>query len=87
MPSQFAKSRLNAFNRQHGRCYYCDLPMWLHHPDEVASKLGVRPQTVSGLQCTAEHLVARQEGGKDTKDNIAAACRTCNGRRHRWLRH
>ncbi|HPE81703.1 MAG: HNH endonuclease [Chromatiaceae bacterium] len=56
--------------------------MWLHDPDEIAGALGVRSRTISGLQCTAEHLVARQDGGRDTKKNIAAACRTCNGRRH-----
>lgn len=83
MPSQFAKPRLKAFNRQQGRCYYCDLPMWLRHPDEIAGKLGVRPRTVSGLQCTAEHLVAQQDGGEGTAKNIVAACLTCNGRRHR----
>jgi len=32
---------------------------------------------------TAEHLEARCEGGADSTDNIVAACRFCNGRRHR----
>lgn len=83
MPKRIVKHRQNAFNSQQGRCCYCGMPMWLHHPDEVAGILGVKPRTVSGLKCTAEHLVARQNGGKDTKTNIVAACRTCNGRRHR----
>jgi 5-methylcytosine-specific restriction endonuclease McrA len=28
-------------------------------------------------------LVARQDGGKDTAENIVAACWFCNSRRHR----
>nr|WP_199918517.1 HNH endonuclease [Pseudomonas veronii] len=35
------------------------------------------------LQCTAEHLTARQDGGKDEVSNIVAACVTCNGGRHK----
>jgi len=35
-----------------------------------------------GRHATAEHLKARQDGGTDRRDNIAAACRTCNHRRH-----
>lgn len=35
-----------------------------------------------GRRATAEHLKARQEGGTDRRDNIAAACVRCNHRRH-----
>jgi 5-methylcytosine-specific restriction endonuclease McrA len=35
-----------------------------------------------GRDCTAEHLVARMDGGRDTRDNIVAACRRCNAARH-----
>ncbi|WP_414635381.1 HNH endonuclease [Azospira sp.] len=35
------------------------------------------------LQCTAEHLRARQDGGKNSPGNIAAACWYCNTRRHK----
>lgn len=83
MPNRIAKHRLKAFHRQQGHCHYCDLPMWLRNPEEVAGQLCVRPRTVAGLQCTAEHLVARKNGGRNTAENIVAACRTCNGRRHR----
>lgn len=31
---------------------------------------------------TAEHLQARCDGGKDTRENIVAAHRLCNSRRH-----
>ena len=34
------------------------------------------------LQCTAEHLCARKNGGGDTAVNIAAACLFCNRHRH-----
>ncbi|WP_245851516.1 HNH endonuclease [Pseudomonas segetis] len=34
------------------------------------------------FQCTAEHLRARQDGGKDSSLNIAAACKRCNRLRH-----
>ncbi|MCB1483339.1 MAG: HNH endonuclease [Hyphomicrobiaceae bacterium] len=37
----------------------------------------------SPRRCTAEHLVARCEGGPDTIQNIVAACWLCNNRRHR----
>lgn len=35
-----------------------------------------------GNDVTAEHLVARMDGGKDARGNIAAACRCCNAGRH-----
>ena len=34
------------------------------------------------LQCTAEHLLARKDGGGNGAGNIVAACMTCNRRRH-----
>lgn len=57
-----------AFERQDGRCYYCETPMWL--------KQGY-------LKCTAEHLKPVSEGGKDDPGNIVAACEFCNRTRHR----
>ncbi|MEJ8811404.1 HNH endonuclease [Variovorax ureilyticus] len=35
-----------------------------------------------GQHATAEHLHPRQDGGTDCRENIAAACRRCNHRRH-----
>lgn len=35
------------------------------------------------LRATAEHLDARQDGGRDTAANIAAACLHCNSTRHK----
>ncbi|MFD0320236.1 hypothetical protein [Lysobacter gummosus] len=34
-------------------------------------------------QCIAEHLLARRDGGRNTRGNIAAACWLYNQRRHR----
>ncbi|WP_296280672.1 HNH endonuclease signature motif containing protein [Pseudoxanthomonas sp.] len=52
--------------------------MWQGSPTELGlpSKLG------RWYQCTAEHLIARQDGGKNTPVNVVAACRLCNLRRH-----
>lgn len=71
--------RTLAFHAQAGRCCYCGLRMWLHCPSE----LGLRARSALPLQCTAEHLVAKQDGGKDVAENIAAACWLCNSRRHK----
>ena len=68
-----------AFNAQHGRCYYCGSAMWLVSPSE----LGLRRSAALVRQCTAEHLLARKDGGRNTRENIAAACWLCNQRRHR----
>ncbi|WP_376767606.1 HNH endonuclease signature motif containing protein [Rhizobium leguminosarum] len=38
------------------------------------------------LRCTAEHLKARRDGGRDIAGNIVAACQFCNGIRHRKKR-
>lgn len=71
--------RTSAFHAQNGRCYYCGLPMWLCSPHE----LSLRPRSAGPFQCTAEHLLARQDGGKDVADNVVAACHLCNLRRHK----
>jgi hypothetical protein len=68
---------------QGGRCYYCDQPMWEHKME-----LGERPDRWANgkpraLQCTAEHLIPRSDGGADTPENIVAACWFCNITRHK----
>ncbi|SEM25869.1 HNH endonuclease [Variovorax sp. YR750] len=35
-----------------------------------------------GRHVTAEHLVARADGGRNTRSNIVAACRRCSASRH-----
>ena len=83
MPSSLAKRRRAAFDRQNGRCHYCGFPMWLEDPAELSAPFGLSDRESARLQCTAEHLVARQDGGGDAADNIVAACRFCNATRHR----
>jgi len=76
MSRRLKPHRQQAFLRQDGRCYYCERRMWL----------GDKHRAARQLQCTAEHLIARQDGGRDSADNIAAACRFCNAARHRRRR-
>jgi hypothetical protein len=79
---QIVRSRNTAFRNQCGRCFYCDMPMWLKTPDELAAPLGLKTRVVRCLQCTAEHLQPKSEGGTERASNIAAACKLCNFRRH-----
>lgn len=84
MPSKIATLRERAYQRQNCRCCYCGLPMVLHSDlPSFADRLGIRPSGAQALLCTAEHLEARCDGGRDSQANIAAACVTCNQRRHR----
>ena len=85
MLKRLQKHRINAFARQFGRCCYCLLRMWLDNIQEFAESLGLTLGEAKRLQCTAEHLKARKDGGTDSKDNIAAACLHCNRQRH-WFR-
>jgi hypothetical protein len=82
MPKTLIKSRLKAFNLQHGRCIYCELPIWLNHPKAYAKKYNRTIKQTKFFQCTAEHLKPKQDGGKDADSNIVAACNYCNQKRH-----
>ncbi|MEA9475875.1 HNH endonuclease [Xanthomonas campestris pv. campestris] len=55
--------------------------MWLTSPNE----LGLRPRSARPYQCTAEHLVAQQDGGKGVAGNVVAAHARCNQGRHKRL--
>ncbi len=70
--------RTSAFYAQSGRCFYCGLPMWLTAPSE----LGLNASKARAFQCTAEHLVAQQDGGRDVSGNVVAAHSRCNQGRH-----
>ena len=83
MSNSITKHRRTAFKRQNGRCHYCGLPMWLKQPTELTARYSLNEGTLSRLRCTAEHLVARQDGGPNTRSNIVAACIHCNMTRHR----
>lgn len=82
MAKTIPQIRLEAFRRQAGRCYYCGVLMWLADPTAFASAHQLSGRQVRLLQCTAEHLQARQDGGKNSRENIVAACLRCNRQRH-----
>ena len=77
------KLRHQAFVRQSCRCYYCTLPIWENDPMEIATRYGICLRKAKHLRCTAEHLIAQQDGGGETAENITAACLWCNRMRHR----
>lgn len=68
--------------RQHWRCIYCDQPMWLKDLEAFAARHRLSSEQASLLQVTAEHLLPRCEGGRNSYANIAAACLHCNRMRH-----
>lgn len=74
--------RRTAFSEQNGCCFYCDSPMWLDDAVRFAAQHHLSVRQARWFQATAEHLVARCDGGRDA-GNIAAACRWCNWMRHR----
>ncbi len=74
--------RTRAAMRQHFRCIYCRLPVWTGDPQPLMRQFQLTPKEARSLQCTAEHLTARCDGGTDSADNIAAACLHCNRTRH-----
>jgi hypothetical protein len=83
MPNTLHKLRNAAYSTQQGRCYYCQVPMWLYVPEELTESLDLTHGEAAKLQCTAEHLRPRSEGGGETSNNIVAACLHCNGVRHK----
>lgn len=80
------KNRASAFINQGGRCIYCRRPMWQTHLREFAAANGLSKRQAKKRRCTAEHLLARADGGSNRGTNIAAACLFCNSRRHQ-LKH
>ncbi len=68
--------RQTAHKQQNGRCFYCGFPML------AASEIG-SSRILKRFLCTAEHVIARSEGGSSAPTNIVAACYFCNQTRHR----
>ena len=77
------RSRSLAFRQQRECCFYCGLPMWQSDLLAFAKRHGLSDKQAAGLQCTAEHLTARSDGGGDGTGNIVAACLYCNRQRHK----
>jgi len=83
MRSRLTKNRKAAMNEQSGLCYYCCQPMWAADIEAFCKRFGISRKRAMWHQATAEHLRAQCDGGTDRPDNIVAACRFCNGHRHR----
>jgi 5-methylcytosine-specific restriction endonuclease McrA len=83
MSKTVQKNRLNAFIKQNGRCYYCGSLMWMENPQEFAKTHSISLKNAKQLLCTAEHVIAKCDGGTNSNENIVASCRHCNKTRHR----
>ncbi|MBK5567057.1 HNH endonuclease [Ensifer sp. SSB1] len=57
--------------------------MWERDPQLFVRRYGVSRKEAQRFRCTAEHLVARHQGGNNGQANIVAACQFCNRARHR----
>ena len=77
------KLRTRAAHCQNLRCWYCGFPIWTADSAAFASQFAISARQAMHFQCTAEHLVARQDGGRDEPGNVVAACIHCNRTRHR----
>jgi HNH endonuclease len=82
MSVRLANLRRQAATMQRFRCFYCNLPMWERDSSSLAEAFSLSTRQLRLLQCTAEHLHPRSEGGRDSTQNIVAACHFCNRGRH-----
>ena len=82
MTTGIAHLRAQACLAQGGLCYYCGFKMCVNEPDTFARSYKISARQLRQVRCTAEHLTARQDGGTDTRANIAAVCWRCNKLRH-----
>lgn len=85
MSKQLVKLRQRAAANQNNRCYYCNAAMCIDVAiiGDFAKSHNISVNQARQFICTAEHLIAKQDGGKDIKENIVAACRYCNHTRHK----
>ncbi|WP_411974196.1 HNH endonuclease [Sinorhizobium kummerowiae] len=60
--------------------------MWETDPEIFSARFRISARTAWRFRCTAEHLVARCDGGRDVEENVVAACHYCNWTRHRTTR-
>jgi hypothetical protein len=63
MPNPLRQHRLAAYLSQSGRCFYCGAAMWLASVEGFARNYGMSVGRAWFFRCTAEHLLARSEGG------------------------
>ena len=86
-PKKRQHLRHQAFEKQSCLCFYCQLPMWETDQEQFARSHSLPVRLVKHLKCTAEHLVPQQDNGRDTVENIVAACLWCNRLRHHGRPH
>lgn len=83
MTKSLQNTRFKAHTSQEHRCFYCQAPTWLDAPDHFAASYHLSGGEARQLRATAEHLIARCDGGGNSSHNIVCACLACNSRRHR----
>lgn len=83
MPTKLQRIRSQRYAAQGGRCFYCDQPMWSGSSQCFRQAHSISERKARWFQCTAEHLLAVSDGGSTSWANIVAACKFCNGTRHR----
>lgn len=74
--------RKRAYKRQGRRCFYCTCEMWVAESIPFQRRYGGTAGQAKAFRCTAEHVIAKSEGGKCSARNIVAACLRCNSGRH-----
>jgi hypothetical protein len=74
--------RHEAYEHQHSLCFYCRFPMWENNPEDFSRAYGIPSRLRRHQKCTAEHLLAHQDNGEVSAENIVAACLWCNTMRH-----
>jgi hypothetical protein len=84
---QLRQLRQQAFQKQSHYCFYCKYPIWDRDGEDFSRAHKLPYRLAKHLKCTAEHLVARQDGGQNTVDNVVAACAWCNKMRHHHRQH
>ena len=82
MSKPIVRARTLAAERQNHRCYYCGVLMLQGEVMAFLTKHCVSKRQAKLLQCTAEHMTPKSQGGTNSHSNIVAACFFCNHARH-----
>ena len=80
---KLAKLRSIQAKRQGWRCFYCSFQMWNGDLALPSERYSLPAGLIERFRCTAEHLRPQRNGGKDSLDNVVAACKYCNNNRHK----
>ncbi|WP_092084165.1 HNH endonuclease [Bradyrhizobium brasilense] len=66
---------LAVYNRENGRCFYCDVVVSLAARKWLQSN---HPRARVLNAATFDHIIPRSRGGADSVDNGVCACVSCN---------